>query len=763
MPQQHNTFQGSPNPSAAPAAAVAELPTVESVFSRSGVVRGKACRSFPCLRVRLAVLASATAIALLVFFCSRTYERRAFQDLGSRKLASSEDGDAPVAGCGDSGDDEEEHHRSPHNSSRPDGIDAALPLKKRKVARVAEIIRGDGERYAQQQEQLQQHNAAAGPLFGSLPLQAVSTVEQHVPSWLPVSSQLFLGQTWSPVEPNASAGLTSLIPQRHTAEHFSSHSRQAASLEVRQLMRQNRKIQRQLRQLHKQQLQLRKMRRRLQRRHKHLQQYFLDDLYRQQPYLYWETLPGGQHEQRQLLIQQQELQQPSLVQQHWQQHLQEQQQQTLLQQQVVQQVVQDQEAQREMQRGLQQVTWQDVRQQRHQQGRRQQTKGELEQDQQRLVQPMEPLRGPPLDEDEWIAPDSPMPGAHEPGTSQQALQSPAPAGAADPSTFGRSSMQVIKGPHGASLTTSRAATGAAAGPSRDEGAAAPAAGLPPGSAAAERPSAFPFSDAPKIATESIGLKSPMLSNLLAHARAETRAGAGSEATPPAPSTVTAALPAMVVSALSFVIEHPFARLPRRTADCSTSPMVVDVRYAMTRPRGVRRVVPLLQQAYELLSQETLSPADMRVLVRITTALITYAMHYEQRDQSKRKTFRAIERLGIRFLLLDTLVSAFIVLGQKPEPEYWKLITDGISHSPPHSKFGDSFFERSNFLLSLCEELSNAIQMLKTGKRPNPGELVRIKRMLFCSTLSPAYFKGDDFAVWRKGGNCDVDGPSHFSP
>ncbi|CDJ52211.1 hypothetical protein EBH_0047820 [Eimeria brunetti] len=377
---------------------------------------------------------------------------------------------------------------------------------------------------------------------------------------------------------------------------------------------------------------------------------------------------------------------------------------------------------------------------------------------------MEPLRGPPLDEDEWIAPDLPMPGAHEPGTSQQALQSPAPAGAADPSTFGRSSMQVIKGPHGASLTTSRAATGAAAGPSRDEGAAAPAAGLPPGSAAAERPSAVPPSSASKTGIEASDKGLPFISSLLTHIRTESEGTAAVAALTGAGSSTASSLSTPTIAKLletpnatvSALLQHPYVRLPRQIErDCLNSALV-DFRRKTPRPQGIRCAVPLLQEAHELLSHRDLSLTQVKQLLQVTSELMEHGAQYQSQDVSRHPTFRAVERLGTRFLLLDTVVSAFLVIGRRAADQDWRRVVDRIDDkAPPRPKRGN-LSARGSFSFSLCQDLSNAIRTLKTGRRPDPAEIVRIKRMLFCLPFSPAHFKGKDFDPWRNDDNSGID-------
>ncbi|CDJ46023.1 hypothetical protein EBH_0010590 [Eimeria brunetti] len=403
--------------------------------------------------------------------------------------------------------------------------------------------------------------------------------------------------------------------------------------------------------------------------------------------------------------------------------------------------------------------WQEEREERHrEEKRRRQAKQELwREEQPLLLQPSYRLSGP-SQEDEWIAPDSPKPEAPQPSTSQQAFHFSAPATVADTTTSDGISTQGGWGFPGGPPATYLAATHA--GASWGNAASAVGGRAPLGSSIAfrysgglPRPGAWMTTGEPTMGALSGSLAHAIANGARAQEAAEraaAAAAAGLRSSIPAslssPATIRLLRKPCIVS--TSVMNHPFVRLPTRIVDETETPVAIDLEKATMHARKIRCAVPLLREAHELLSHGSLTTAQSKQLALVAGELIERAMHYEHQDQSLKKTSRAVVRLGIRFLLLDTVVSALMVLGQEPDAGYWKIITDAIDHNAPLFAERAGFIQRTTYYLRLCHDLSNALQILKKGKRPAPEELLRIKQMLLCSPLSPAPFKGEDFEPWR---------------
>ncbi|CDJ52209.1 hypothetical protein EBH_0047780 [Eimeria brunetti] len=209
----------------------------------------------------------------------------------------------------------------------------------------------------------------------------------------------------------------------------------------------------------------------------------------------------------------------------------------------------------------------------------------------------------------------------------------------------------------------------------------------------------------------------------------------------------------VIPGHAAALVHPFVRLPKRQVKKVPEAFRINLRRAVATGVGIRNPVPLLQRAHDLLLQEVLLPGHVGDLARVAEDLIVHAVNYQQQDLSQLQASRVVERMGMRFLVLDAVVSAFIVIGQEPEEEPWKLLTNAISHAVPRPAQVRPATGRPNVSSNRVQELTRAMQILKTGKRPNPEDLLSIKRMLFCSPSCPLGFRKDEFDRWREDDKC----------
>ncbi|CDJ60992.1 hypothetical protein, conserved [Eimeria maxima] len=769
MPELHNILQENATPSADSAFTSPSLPTVGSTFARPGSLRAKTCRSLTCMRLVVATLASVAAVAVLISFCSRFFERRAVQGIPSRTLASPKDTDGSTGICGESGEGEEQQQRTrpQHPSSPARGI-LALPIKKRFLAQAVESgTGGDGRTPYQQAEQQDVFlDDRVGTPFGFVPPGAVPRPGQLHLQQLPFGTPQPSGEERTPAELDAASGILNLqsthyTPASEDAADPKAEEKKSFDSQVRQLQRQIEQMQRRLNQL-QQKLHKRRHSRRHQRAHLH-QQHQLG-LYQQgrpmlsqvplredegdhQPLLQANALHRGQQQQQQ--HQKQQVMQRQGTQKAKQQE---------------QKVVQDigrtrirkrkQQDSQQARQQEQQVLAEKKRKQEHEQTQQVQKKGELEK--QKLLEDQQRLEPAELvsEEDVWISHGSQTTEKPLPSTSQQVLQLYASATSSGPSTFEAFRGQVTPEIHHASPSI------AGADESRygSAQASADAASAASGVSVRDMPIPGPSSAALTTSKGGTSLQVPTLSSLLTRdeaADAESAAAAGASMLA---SVSTPAGGGQLVAPNSYLDpmrEHPFVYLPSPILERTPGPFVLNIKAAISRPPGRRNPVPLLEQVRRLFANRVLDLQQMKELRDIGQLLVGHAYYHQQDDLSNHQTYRMVHRLGIRFLVLDAVVSICIVLRQTPAADDWKAFVGAISHSPPPPTPRGMALCRSSFFTCLVNELSMAIQTLKTGRRPSPSDLVRIKRMLFCSEYSPPRLKEEDFDGWRKDDGCKI--------
>lgn len=834
MAELHSIFQENASPSAASAFTYSQSPTVGSTFARSGKLRAKACSSSSRLLLLLATIASVSAVAALVLFCSRVSQRHAFRELRSRRLSHADGKDTPFKICHGSTDEEDQlEQEDPHFPNSPAGRERQLPLKKRMLARAFETGISAEDRNPQQQEQQQRLSEPAVGHVGFAPTYTASSREQLHLSSLSVPATVPSTVVQNPPEVGATTEVLNASLLQHRTGNVDlgelqgrslygwklQHPRPSAQVRWQPYSLQNpRQQQKQQSQLHEQDegnelymqdyhmrwqylpWQQQHMQRSLVEQHQQsqvgeyssllqqreyqflLQQRTQYETYKQQQHIYLQDMQWQQQPQQQSLIQRETQLQPFLqhpeghqplhqqrqheysLQQQEQRHSTKTQEQTLLQTNELQQVLQD----HKMQQAVQQEGQQRKPHDEHELPREKTTskweqQGKLQppvlQDEpsQYHLQPVEALMGS-LTEDEWIAQDFPRPEPPQPSTSQQEFESSTAAGAGDPTLSGVK--QVFHGPPLAHTGASRAHAAAVA--SRDEANVAPASAAAAASTGSgfEWSGAFPHSTAWTTAGGGSTGDGKMISSSLTDRNrtdAATAAGAGMAAGGAAgeSTTIPPYAPLRAITMLldmprtvGGLLQHPFVRLPKVLVTRSLPFIKIDFERAIYSSRGPWSALTALQRAQEFLSQEVLDETQLVDLAQVAGDLVSNAIHYQRQNVAKHQTYRAVVRLGTRFLLLDAVVSTLIVLDQTPDPFHWREFTESIGHAAPQPIITANYPPRAGFTLYLAQELSRGMRILKRGTRPLPYDLVKIKRMLFCSYLSPARFRDPEFDPWR---------------
>lgn len=226
-----------------------------------------------------------------------------------------------------------------------------------------------------------------------------------------------------------------------------------------------------------------------------------------------------------------------------------------------------------------------------------------------------------------------------------------------------------------------------------------------------------------------------------------------------PTSAPSSTPAVLPEARPTVREHPFSRLPPQVP--SVYGQYFTPESAIAHGEGTMVLYPRACAMAGLLAKDWLGPREAMNLADLAGPFVDYLLRYQRRDVSQSPGYEVVRALGYRFLCFDLLVSALHVLGESPRGQWWDRLVREVPHTSNYAYEDPRKYPLRAFNQELSRELSAALAILKTGRRPSKRTLVRLKRMLFCSAYSPPVFKSPRWEPFRvadreAGGNDDQD-------
>lgn len=191
--------------------------------------------------------------------------------------------------------------------------------------------------------------------------------------------------------------------------------------------------------------------------------------------------------------------------------------------------------------------------------------------------------------------------------------------------------------------------------------------------------------------------------------------------------------------------HSFFRVP------TLQPGVVP------RPFNIERAIygvvfrgpeDLLREARDLLAKESLSQEDASMLICVIEQLLAHCYQHHTNSPSAAHMHSVVQSIGFRFLVLDAAVAALHVTQQTVPKAQWEHLVQKIPHTPKGTIPSRGYRGWQYGYKDLALELIDALALLKTGVRPSPEILYRVKRMLFCTEHTVARFRRAVYDPWR---------------
>ncbi|CDJ32517.1 uncharacterized protein EMH_0045250 [Eimeria mitis] len=201
-----------------------------------------------------------------------------------------------------------------------------------------------------------------------------------------------------------------------------------------------------------------------------------------------------------------------------------------------------------------------------------------------------------------------------------------------------------------------------------------------------------------------------------------------------------------------IARHPYVRLPQLEDDVYIRNIDVESLFSDYR----RRIQPFfyLQIVTKLMDKDVLDQQDVHMLISATEGLISTSWLQAGRPLRKSRPVFVADTFANQFLTFDAIVSVIELLGDSMQADlWWDQFIAGFTHEAPRM-FPSGGKSTGGLNRRLTRRLCDALEVLKTRKRPPLADVVALKKALFCSPDAPFSFKEPKWDHWRGKGKCD---------
>ncbi|CDJ50706.1 hypothetical protein EBH_0035680 [Eimeria brunetti] len=199
---------------------------------------------------------------------------------------------------------------------------------------------------------------------------------------------------------------------------------------------------------------------------------------------------------------------------------------------------------------------------------------------------------------------------------------------------------------------------------------------------------------------------------------------------------------------SVLETHPFYRYPKYHPAPGTTPFDVDLAEALASAKFRIQASSALAVCREIMGKEMLSSYDFQQLLFHTERLCGYAMGRMPVGSTRHKARRAIENLGMVFLVLDTLHCAAEILGERSMKHLW---WPKIIRHIDRAGYTRHFLEPGNLSTNaeIISTLDSALEHYRRGQRPPLRMVVGLKEALLCKPGHHSTFGRSRWSPWRE--------------
>lgn len=197
--------------------------------------------------------------------------------------------------------------------------------------------------------------------------------------------------------------------------------------------------------------------------------------------------------------------------------------------------------------------------------------------------------------------------------------------------------------------------------------------------------------------------------------------------------------------------HPYVRLPKVFPQDVKSSFRGEAALRMTTFKS--SPVAIYSNIRALYAKESLNADDVKLLMEECENLIAYASHKFATKNLKPKPFQIARRLGSLFMIFDMLVSAIEVLGERKmnTGAWWDKFTQQFETEYQVRRKARSRRETTE-LLHWVGRLTEALSIYKRGRRPDPAEIICLKRYILHRLGKKSQYNNSLWHFWRDDRN-----------
>ncbi|CDJ60227.1 hypothetical protein, conserved [Eimeria maxima] len=194
------------------------------------------------------------------------------------------------------------------------------------------------------------------------------------------------------------------------------------------------------------------------------------------------------------------------------------------------------------------------------------------------------------------------------------------------------------------------------------------------------------------------------------------------------------------------LAHPYVRLPFVPREAITR--TFDFKCALSCGLHDRFVLTHLETMRTLFAKESLDWISVNKLLSTSQRLVNHAFFLLRLPQVPDIPSRVNRKLGLLFLTFDAVVCTIELLGESMLTGAWWRKFTGAFNTDYYLKATGTIVPAETGRAGFGNRLLSALRIYKTGRRPHAEEIISLKRLLFCSNVSPDIFQRRQWDQWR---------------